>query len=148
MDNTWYFTTYVFLFSNRDPNVMMRENLKTTSCEYIIIYQDDLYIISTTCEEILHILQDKFKINIYLASNFPHDPGGRNICQLKEYLEKLYANINILYKDKLLRDLHIVFEITKLLIKKGNLYLIHNKYSFQHLHCSRKRKLEKLYNEV
>ena len=44
-------------------------------------------IASTTPEEILHMLQDKYKINIYLESNLPHDPGGTNICQLKEYLE-------------------------------------------------------------
>ena len=59
-----------------NPNVIMREYLKTTSCEYIIVYQDDLHIASTTPEEILHMLQDKYKINIYLESNFPHDPGG------------------------------------------------------------------------
>ena len=49
-----------------NPNVMMRGNIKTRSCEYISIYQDDLYIVSTTPEEIFHILQDKYKINIYL----------------------------------------------------------------------------------
>ena len=63
---------------------MMRENHKTKSFEYIIIYQDELYIASTTLEEILHILQDKYiiKINpdVYLGSNFPHDPGGTMIC--------------------------------------------------------------------
>ena len=85
-------------------NVMMRENLKTTSSEYIIIIHDELYIVSTTPEEILHILQDKYKINLYLESNFPHDPGGRDICQLKEYLEKLYTNVNILFKDKIPGD--------------------------------------------
>ena len=46
-----------------NPNVMMRENHNTQSCEYFIIYQDDLYIASTTPEEILHILPDKYKIN-------------------------------------------------------------------------------------
>ena len=49
-----------------NPNVVMRGTIKTRSCEYIIIYQDDLYIVSTTPEEIFHILQDKYKINIYL----------------------------------------------------------------------------------
>ena len=29
-------------------NVMMTENLKTTSSEYIIIYHDELYIASTS----------------------------------------------------------------------------------------------------
>ena len=61
---------------------MMRENHNIQSCEYIIIYHDELYI----GEEILHTLQDKYKINIYLQDKYPYDPGGRNICQLKEYL--------------------------------------------------------------
>ena len=42
-----------------NPNVMMRENIKTKSCEYIIIYQDDLYIESSTPQEIFQMLQDK-----------------------------------------------------------------------------------------
>ena len=60
----------------------------TKSCEYIgvIIYHDELYIVSTTPQEILHMLQDKYKINIYLESNSPYDPGGRDNCQIKEYL--------------------------------------------------------------
>ena len=45
---------------------MMRENHNTQSCEYIIICQNGLYIVSTTPEEILHMLKDKYKINIYL----------------------------------------------------------------------------------
>ena len=65
---------------------MMRENHNIQSCEYIIIYHDELYIVSITPEEILHTLQDKYKINIYLQDKYPYDPGGRNICQLKEYL--------------------------------------------------------------
>ena len=138
-----------FYPSTENPNVMMRENLKTTSCEYIFICQDNLYIASTTPEEILHMLQDKYKIKIYLESNFQHDPGGTNICQLKEYLEKLYTNVNMLFKDKLPRDFHIAFKIIKLLIKKGNLNLIHIKNTYQHFNdLSRKRKLDKLYNEV
>ena len=101
-----------------NPNVMKRENHKTISFEYIIIYHDELYIASTTSQEILHMLKDKFKINIYLESNFPHDPGGTNICQLKEYLEKLYANVNMLFKDKLRRVFYTTFDIIELLIKK------------------------------
>ena len=63
--------------------VMMRENLKSKSCENIVIYQDQLYTASTTREPILNILQDKCKINInpdfYLECNYPHDPGGTMI---------------------------------------------------------------------
>ena len=53
-----------FYHPTKNPNVLRRENLKTKSCEYIVIYQDHLYIASTTPEEILNILQDKYKINI------------------------------------------------------------------------------------
>ena len=68
----------------------MRENHNTQSCEYRTIYHDELHIASTTHEEIPHTSKDKCKINILQGSNYLHDPGGRNICQLKEYLEKLY----------------------------------------------------------
>ena len=59
----------------------------------------------------MNILQDKYKINIYLESSFAHDPGGRDICQIMKYLQKLYTNVNVLFKDKLLSDLHIAYEI-------------------------------------
>ena len=63
---------------------MMRENHITKSFEYKILYQDELYIASTRLQEILHIIQDKYKIKInpyvYLGSNFPYDPGGTMIC--------------------------------------------------------------------
>ena len=63
---------------------MIRENHITKSFEYIIIYQDKLYIASTKLEEILHIVQDTYKIkvnpDVYLGSNFPYDPGGTLIC--------------------------------------------------------------------
>ena len=51
-------------------NVMMRENHKIKSSEYIIICHDQLYIASTTLKENLNMLQDKYKINIYLESIF------------------------------------------------------------------------------
>ena len=53
-----------FYVTTENPNVMMKENHNTQSCEYIIICQDKLYIASTTPEEILHMLKDKYKINI------------------------------------------------------------------------------------
>ena len=79
-----------FYVTTENPNVMMRENHRTKSSEYIFMCQDDLYIASTTPEEILNMLKDKCKINIYLQGKYPHDPGGRDICQIKEYLEQLY----------------------------------------------------------
>ena len=138
-----------FYITTENPNMMMRENHTTQSFEYIIIYQDGLYIASTTREEILHMLKDKYKINIYLQDKYAHDPGGKDKYQIKEYLENLYENINILFNDNLPTDLYISFQIIKLLIEKGNLNLIHNKDSYQHFNClSRKRKLDKLYNEM
>ena len=106
----------------------------TQSSEYIIIFEDGSYIVSTTPEEILHILKDKYEINIYLQDKYPHGPGERDICQchIKLYLEKLYVNVNMLFNDKLPTDLHISFQIIKLLIKKGNLNLIHNKNTYVH----------------
>ena len=69
--------------TTENPCIMMRENHIAKACEYIFIYQDELYIASTTLEEILHIVQDKHKIKINphvsLGSNFPHDPGGTMI---------------------------------------------------------------------
>ena len=53
-----------------NPNVMLRENHTTKSSEYIIIYHDELYIVSTTPQEILNTLQDKYKINIYLQGEY------------------------------------------------------------------------------
>ena len=79
-----------FYVTTENPNVMMRENHNTKSSEYIFICQDDLYIASTTPQEILNMLKDKYKINIYLQGKYPHDPGGRDICQIQEYLEQLY----------------------------------------------------------
>ena len=58
-----------FYPTTQNPNVMMRENLKTTSSEYRIIYQDELYTASTTPQEILHLLQDKYKIKFIYKMN-------------------------------------------------------------------------------
>ena len=64
-------------------------------------------------------------------------------------MEELYINDNMLLKDKLHQDLYTPFQIINLLIEKGNLNLIHNKNSHQHFnYLSRKRKLDKLYNEM
>ena len=64
-------------------------------------------------------------------------------------MEKLYVNDNILLNNKLPTDLHTASPIIKLLIEKGNLNLIHSKNSDQHFnYLSRKRKLDKIYNEM
>ena len=63
---------------------MMRVHHKTKSCECINIHQDEIYIVSSTIQEILHIVKDNNKIKInsndYQGSNFPYDPGGTMIC--------------------------------------------------------------------
>ena len=57
--------------------------------------------------------------------------------------------MNILFNSKFPTDLHTEFNIIKLLIEKGNLNLIHNKNTYRHFNSmSRKRKLDKLYNEI
>ena len=71
-----------------NPCIMRREQLKTKSSEYIFIFQDDLYIASTTPQAIFHILEDKYKTNIYLDGKYLHDPSGTVIYQLRKYLEK------------------------------------------------------------
>ena len=71
-----FYNIWVFI-STENPNVMMRENHNTQSSEYIIIYQDGLYILSNTPEEILLMIKDKYKIEIYLQDNYPHAPGGK-----------------------------------------------------------------------
>ena len=73
-----------FYHTTENPFVKMRANHKTQSCECITIHQDELYIASSTIQEILHIVKEKYKIKInsndYLESNFPYDPGGTMIC--------------------------------------------------------------------
>ena len=78
-----------FYATTENPNVMMKENHNTQTCEYKIICQDGLYIASTTPQDILYMSKDKNKINIYLQDKYPHDPGGRDICQcqIKQYLK-------------------------------------------------------------
>ena len=73
-----------FYHTTENPCVMMRAKHNTKSCECIIIHQDELYIASSTLQEILLIVKEKYKIKIisndYLESNFPYDPGGTMIC--------------------------------------------------------------------
>ena len=44
-----------------NPCAIMRENLKAKSSEYIVIYHEDLYIASTTPEEILNTYKTNTK---------------------------------------------------------------------------------------
>ena len=56
-----------FYATTDNPCVMMRENHTTQSSEYIIFYEDELYIVSPTPEHILHMLEDKYNIK-YLST--------------------------------------------------------------------------------
>ena len=73
-----------FYHTTENPCVKMRVNHNAISCENIIIHQDELYIATSTIQEILHIVKEKYKIKInpydYQESNFPYDPGGTMIC--------------------------------------------------------------------
>ena len=73
-----------FYHTTENPCVMMRAKHNTKSCECIIIHQDELYIASSTPQEILHIVKEKYNIkinsNVYQGSDFPYDPGGTMIC--------------------------------------------------------------------
>ena len=89
----------------------MRINHKAKSCECIIIHQDELYIASSTLQEILHIVKNKYKIkinpNVYQGSSFPYDPGGTMICYLQsqcKYTRNIH--INIIYQISSSQALH------------------------------------------
>ena len=73
-----------FYHTTENLCVMMRAKHNTKSCEYIIFHQDELYIASSTLQEILHIVKEKYNIkinsNVYQGSDFPYDPGGTMIC--------------------------------------------------------------------
>ena len=73
-----------FYHTTENPCVMMRAKHNTKSCEYIIFHQDELYIASSTLQEILHIVKEKYNIkinsNVYQGYDFPYDPGGTMIC--------------------------------------------------------------------
>ena len=115
-----------FYVTTENPNLMMRENHKTKSSEYIFICQDDLYIASTTPQEILNMLKGKYKIDIYLQGKYPHDPVEEIFVKLRNILKCYMKNLNMLFNNKLPTDLYTTFQIIKLLIRKGNLNLIHN----------------------
>ena len=135
-----------------NPCVMMRENLNTESCEYIVVYQDDLYIASPMPEDILNILQNKYKINInqdiYLGSEYPINPGGTMICQLRQYLEKLYTNVTVLFNDKLPKDLKFSLKIMRILITKDNLTLIHNEITDENLYDYQEKENRQSYTMI
>ena len=121
-----------FYVTTENPNVMIRENHNTKSSEYVFICQDDLYIASTTPEEILNMLKGKYKINIYLQGKYPHDLVEEIFVKSRNIWNSYMKNLNMLFNNKLPTYLYTTFQIMKLLIRKGNLNLIHNKITYQH----------------
>ena len=117
--------------------VMMRENLETKCCEYIAVYQGDLYIASPTPEDIVHTLETKFNLNIkadyHIGAKYPNDRGGTMICQLKKYLEELHEDFTKLFNDNPPNDLETYLKIMEILITKGNLPLMHKEAMDEHL---------------
>ena len=63
------------------------------------------------------------------------------ICQLRKYLEKLYANVTILINDNPPKDINFPLKIMEILITKGNETLMLKEATEGHLtDLSRKRK--------
>ena len=63
------------------------------------------------------------------------------ICQLRKYLEKLYANVAILFNDNPPKDINFPPKIMEILITKGNETLMLKEATEEHLtDLSRKRK--------
>ena len=92
-----------FHHTTENPCVMMRVNHKTKSCECIIIHQDELYIASSTLQEILHIVKDKYNIKInphdYEGSNFPYDPEEQQFVNCNPNLiHKKYTYQHYIYQ--------------------------------------------------
>ena len=52
--------------------------------------------------------------------------------KLRNILKSYMKSLNMLFNNKLSTDLYTTFQIIKLLIKKGNLNLIHNKITYHH----------------
>ena len=53
-----------------NPSVMVTGNHKTLSSEYIVICQDEIIYCITNTRRNFHMLQDKYKINIYLQGKY------------------------------------------------------------------------------
>ena len=96
-----------------NPCVMMRENLKTNSCEYFAVYMADIYIASLKCEDIVNSFKIKYKIktdaklSYHLGAKYPNDPGGTINCQLKKYIVELHEKFTKLFKYNPHKDLGV-----------------------------------------
>ena len=92
-----------FYVTTENPKLMLRENHKTKSSEYIFICQDDLYIASTTPEEILQMLPANTR-SIFILNLIFHMilveqlfVNSRNI--LKSYMQMLICFSKTNYQE-------------------------------------------------
>ena len=134
-----------FYVTTENPNVMMRENHTTPSSEYIIIHENELYIVSTTPEEILHMLQDKYEINIKFKINIHMILVEKIFVNvISSNVWKSYMSMLICFSITNFLQIYIMFHSKLSVIdKKGNFNLIHNQNTYEHFnYSSRKGKLE------
>ena len=89
-----------FNLTKANPNVMMRENLKTKFCEYEAVYVNDL-----ASEDIFTTLKTKCKLKIKRNIKLCYDPGRIMACQLKKYFEELHGKFIKHFKDNPCKDL-------------------------------------------
>ena len=81
-------------------------------------------------------IQDQYLYSINIHMILVEKIWGQ--CHLKNIL-KSCVNVTMLFNNTLPMDLYILFEIIKLLIKKGDLNLVHNQNTYLHFnHISRK----------
>ena len=81
-----------FYHTTENPCVMMRAKHNTKSCECIIIHQDELYLASSTLQEILHIVKEKY--NIKINSNVIKDLIFHMILEEQSFVD---CNLNFIH---------------------------------------------------
>ena len=97
-----------FYHTTENPCVIMRANHKTKSCQCIILHENELYIASSTIQEILHTVKVKYNIKInsndYQGSDFPYDPGGTRICKLQSQYDTQQNSISTLHTSNFIKS--------------------------------------------
>ena len=134
-----------FYVTTENPNVMMRENHTTPSSEYIIIHENELYIVSFTPEEILHMLQDKYEINTKFKINIHMILVEKIFVNvISSNVWKSYMSMLICFSITNFLQIYIMFHSKLSVIdKKANFNLIHSQNTYEHFnYSSRKGKLE------
>ena len=119
-----------FYHTTENSCVKKRVNHKTKSCDCIIIHQDELYIVTSTLKEILHIVKKKYKIEIisndYLATYGFLSYNRESMChdESKSQNKILYMYIHqdesYIASNTLQQILHIVKEKYKIKINSND----------------------------